>query len=131
VVTYWPNTCAVVAGRGLWCWGDDLDAGADLTVPPWIRDAVLSYDHQCVLLGSNGVSCRGTNSYGQLGNRGRDNANWVGIPVGETVDALASDGFSICAVTHSHNALCWGDNAAGQLGVAPLFYSNQPVGIDP
>jgi hypothetical protein len=131
VVAYGLNACAVVAGHGLWCWGEDLDAGADPTVPSWVRDTVLADHLQCVLLGSNGVSCRGTNGYGQLGNRGRDSASWVGTPIGETVDALATDGITVCAVTHSHNAVCWGFNGSGQLGIEPLEWANQPVRIDP
>jgi alpha-tubulin suppressor-like RCC1 family protein len=84
--------------------------------------------HSCAIVGSE-VECWGNNSYGQLGigstqDLGGNAAPLVPVDLGgRQATAIAAGARHTCAVTAGANAatgaaLCWGDNAFGQLGLA-------------
>lgn len=66
------HTC-VLAGTGVWCWGEDYGPGPVQVnfagAPPTTASAVAagSY-HDCALMTDGTVRCWGNNMYGQLGN---------------------------------------------------------------
>ncbi len=78
----------------------------------------------CALTTTGRVKCWGTGGSGQLGNGStgdeivaRDVADTAGEPFVDL--AVSGSGLFACAVAAGGDVYCWGDNGAGQLGVAP------------
>jgi len=77
--------------------------------------------HGCVVKNDGAVLCWGSNSLGQLGSAGGDQATPVAVSALGHVAASTAD-HSIAAGDHhtcvlsSGIALCWGSNSSGQLG---------------
>jgi alpha-tubulin suppressor-like RCC1 family protein len=77
----------------------------------------------CALLVSGQIECWGDNTHGQLGlgdtqPRFAPPARVVDLGSGRSASALSlGDGFA-CALLDTHQAKCWGDNSANQLGAA-------------
>jgi alpha-tubulin suppressor-like RCC1 family protein len=92
-----------------------------------VTDAAAGGSHSCVVRGG-AVSCFGANSHGQLGtgdtqSRG-GGAEAIPIAVelsGRKATAVVAGGRHSCALAaadrEAAGAVCWGDNARGQLGV--------------
>lgn len=84
--------------------------------------------HSCAL-GSNGtVKCWGSNSYGQLGNGARVDAQTPTLVPNLThVIGLAAGDSHTCALIADGTIKCWGDNSQGQLGRGTFQPSALPV----
>lgn len=138
------HTCALLEG-GVKCWGnnswgqlglghiniqgdDEQEMGdrlpfLNLTAPIAIATGT---NYSCALLQSGDVSCWGDNSYGQLGlghtqDIGRAPSDIEPqlplVDLGDReVGAIALGGNHSCALFSDQQAICWGDNHAGQLG---------------
>ena len=138
------HTCAVTAGGGVKCWGDNssgqLGDGAitqrttavDVSGLAHAVSAVAAgYDYTCVLETDGGVQCWGSDVYGQLGTGG----NLMVLTPAE-VPALAS-GVSALAAGYSHNCVvtasggvkCWGYNFYGQLGDGTVNTRATPAAV--
>jgi len=132
------HTCAAMPDGTAMCWGRNSDGqlGRDTTpslrgqtpgavtgLPPGstVASVAAGAFHTCALLGSGAVMCWGSNFFGQLGNPIAGSSSLIPVEVegldGEDPAAGISAGMShTCAILASGRLLCWGDNAAGQLG---------------
>ncbi len=129
------HTCALVSG-GVKCWGANaagqlgINPTTSVSVPVGVSGlpagsgvtAIAAGDnHSCAIL-SGGVMCWGSNDYGQLGDGTTTSSSapkWAsGLGAGSGVTAIAAGGMHTCAVL-SGSVKCWGDIAAGQLGINP------------
>ncbi len=133
------HTCAAVAGQ-VYCWGDDTvgelgtASRADPTLPGLVPGVAgvtalaagggenggvsrTYYGHTCALSGG-AVWCWGADESGQLGDGAFQVARPAAAPVsglGSGATALSAGDRHTCAVVDGA-VLCWGADAAGQLG---------------
>jgi alpha-tubulin suppressor-like RCC1 family protein len=124
------ETCAVVAGGEVRCWGSNGDGqlGIRTRIASYApvavrgisgaRQVAASGAHTCVVVSEGRVQCLGSNASGQLGNGTYLDSlapvTVLGLPPATSV---ASDplGYS-CAVTRAGEVYCWGHNPKDQLG---------------
>lgn len=140
------HACAKKVAGTVSCWGDDsqgqtgagapADGGIALVPRPvsGVEDAVdlaAGRNHSCVVRADGTVACWGYNFDGQLGNgESGDQSNVPVQVVGLTraVMVAAGGNFS-CALRATGSVLCWGGNAAGQLGTGDQNGSSTPVAV--
>jgi alpha-tubulin suppressor-like RCC1 family protein len=124
--------CAVTAGGGVECWGDNRfgELGVSSTATPSslvpVQVTGLTRGATAISVGAGtacaviagGVQCWGDNTEGQLGNN-----SMVSSPVPVQVTSLTSDvtavsvgSVSACAMTADGGVQCWGANVDGLLG---------------
>jgi len=123
--------CALLRSGAAKCWGnntgDDLGNGGTerssnvpVTVKGLLGAASLVSDGSgsCALLTSGGARCWGNDEGNLLGDGKSVRSSAVPVTVAGLVGAasLVSDGVNYCAVLHSGEAECWGNNAGGGLG---------------
>ena len=126
------HTCAIAAGE-VWCWGDNTfgqlgngQSGASTGGPTPHKVPNLSGilrlatggGHTCAADAST-TYCWGRGDQGQLGDGSTSSAPQTqpkAVPSLSGVIALALGDAHTCAATGS-NALCWGANGAGQIGI--------------
>lgn len=139
------SSCAIHAGGTLSCWGDasrgqlgtgivDMeDHPLPLEVPVGAAEHLaLGYFHVCVALTAGGVSCFGSNGWGELGNDDLGSepqpspVTVVGI---EDTRQLAAGQQFTCAILQDRGVACWGDNRNGQLGDGTTTFSTVPKTI--
>jgi len=116
--------------------GGDGDAMGDTLPAVDLGDAAVAVVagayHTCALLASRAIKCWGWNDYGQLGagdarSRGRAAADMgaalppVALGDGRWASQVAAGAFHTCALLwQTGDVMCWGLNAAGQLGVGDV-----------
>jgi alpha-tubulin suppressor-like RCC1 family protein len=150
-------TCAVTSSAEAMCWGEGSSGqlgngqGKLSKVPAFVLDATgkvplagvvalsAGYEDVCSLTTSGTALCWGANSSGQLGNRGSDAQSNFPAQVLESagdapltgVVAIAVGQDRNCAATEAGAALCWGDNAQGELGAgsAAASLATTPVPV--
>lgn len=129
---YGRNLCAVRADGRVVCLGDnasgELGDGTMSRSDRFVRvqrvtgaeQVAVGDDFACALVAGGRVSCWGANETGQLGDgttMSRPLAS--GVEQGALVfTAITAGSGHVCARTASGMAYCWGDNGAGQVGVA-------------
>lgn len=138
------HTCAILAGGGVQCWGDNFygQLGDGTTDKYWEPVSVVGLGgeveaisagsvHTCALLTAGGMRCWGANASGQLGDGttlGRTQPVWVtGLQSG--VASIDAGSFHTCARQQSGVVSCWGDNWVGQLGDGSTTLQTVPVGV--
>jgi alpha-tubulin suppressor-like RCC1 family protein len=127
------NTCAIINGGGLKCWGSNWagqlgDGTSTNRKTPvdvvGLSSGVLAVSvgrngHTCALITGSGMKCWGNNSSGELGNGTMDRSatpsDVIGLAGG--VSAIATGYSHTCALTISGAAKCWGSNDDSQLGI--------------
>jgi alpha-tubulin suppressor-like RCC1 family protein len=152
------HTCALLAGGGVTCWGQNVlgqlgqgnannlgDAPADVldaidlgTGRTATAVAAAGY-HSCAVLDDATAKCWGANASGQLGQgdaatRG-DGAGEMGdaldaidLGTGRTATAIGAGLEHSCAVLDDGSAKCWGENGVGQLGLDDASDRGNAVG---
>lgn len=143
------NTCALLKGGTVQCWGSNTDrvfgrtAFSLAVVPIPIRGItnataiVHGGNHFCALLASGTVKCWGHNGVGQLGDGTKDRGP-ASLAVPEPVFvkgianavALAAGQAHTCALLANGTVECWGFNLSGELGHATLRSSAIPVLVE-
>lgn len=132
------HTCAIAESGVLYCWGENVDgrlgigtsAGALLPTRVLLPDEageVSAGDvHSCALTVANEAYCWGDNIYAQLGNghpMGQSAADYKEYsPVKVSASGLRfrtirAGAQHTCALSLEGEALCWGFNRSGQLGI--------------
>jgi len=143
----WYHTCVVLDDGSMTCWGEnskgqlgmgnttDLGQQSDqvgdsvsyVSLPSGVTvsDMALGHDHTCVLYDTGDVACWGGNDYGQLGigstedilDESAETLTNISFPSGRyAIDITAGEGFT-CALLDNNQAICWGLNDVGQLGL--------------
>jgi len=122
--------CGVAGGGVIYCWGlnalvDTTGHNAGLASVPTQLQSTLTWSqvatgasHTCALTTDQDAYCWGSNQLGQLGTRGDTTSMFAPTLVygGFKFSSIASGVNHVCALTLSHDALCWGSNQFGQLG---------------
>jgi alpha-tubulin suppressor-like RCC1 family protein len=122
--------CALVAGGGIWCWGDDsagelgrlTDAGsfdpapAPVPLPGPATAVATGKNHACALMADRSVVCWGAADHGAIGTVFDGGVTTPQVLTGLTATALTAGEVSTCAITVAGSVACWGGNQGGQLG---------------
>lgn len=128
------HACAIQSDGSLWCWGEndqgelgtsDADPrtvptriGADVAADKTWTAIAAGWRHTCGVR-SGQLWCWGANDFGQLGDNGAVPSISFPKRIGTSasfVTVAAGDGHT-CAVLGDKTLACWGDGAAGQLGL--------------
>lgn len=126
--------CARLANGTVRCWGDNGAGQIGDGIPfdgsrpnvlspqpvPGIEDAVAiasGLSHTCVVRRSGGVSCWGSNIFGQLGDGTEQRSSKPVKVLGlSNAKSLAGGTSFTCALRADKTVACWGANYSGQLG---------------
>ena len=147
------DVCAVLDDGGVSCWGNngagqlgigstlhkgspqaEIDLGTGRTAL-----AIAVGHHTCALLDNLTVKCWGFGDFGQLG---QGNTNWIGDSPGEMGDSLPAIAvgtgvtpdlmvamlYDTCILTTNDLVKCWGGNLNGQLGQGDNIYRGDGPG---
>ncbi len=136
------HTCAIAPDGTVACWGHatggDLGDGANLDRyrPVSVRDLpapaialALGDKHSCALTKPGAVACWGYNGDGELGDGSTaDSATAIAVAgLSHGVLAIGAGDVFTCALTSAGGVKCWGDNAVGELGLAPATLPSRSV----
>ena len=148
-------TCAVTTAEQALCWGEGSfgqlgDGNAAVATAPSLvlnsnGTAPLSdvmaisagFDNACAIANLGTAWCWGANNAGQLGNGSNATQSNLpvalleanGLPLSNNVVAIGAGHDEECAVTWLGTALCWGQNAQGQVGNGSAANSNIPAAV--
>jgi alpha-tubulin suppressor-like RCC1 family protein len=130
VATATADSCALLAGGTVRCWGYNYrgQLGDGTTTNRLTATAVqglstvsvisMSYSDTCALLADTTVWCWGLNSQGEIGDgTTHDRLTATEVSGLSAVSAIALGGNRACALLAPHGTVeCWGANSWGQLG---------------
>ena len=138
------HTCAVTSAGGVMCWGYNGQGqlGDGTTENRFTPVAVSGLSsgvttiaagayYTCALTNVGGVACWGVNAFGQLGDgttTGRPTPVAV-TGLSNAVAAVSAGSQHTCALTTAGGVVCWGGNAAGQLGDGTTTPRLTPVAV--
>lgn len=145
------HSCALLANGGLKCWGyNPYGQVGDsslyhryfpvdvIGLTQGVRSVLAGGDHTCAITDSARLYCWGYNPDGRLGDNSTSfRKEPVAVGGGHRFQAVIAAGTRhSCAVSEAGGAMCWGDNAFGQLGdglglnrVLPIEVDALPTGV--
>ena len=137
------NTCAIVKGGKLKCWGyNDYGTVGDGTtterrtpkqvegLTSGVKSVSVGNYHACALLTNGKVKCWGYNYYGAVGNGTSENEFHTPKTVSNIENAThVSAGYYFTCATVNEKAKCWGSNGDGQLGDATTDDRDKPTQV--
>lgn len=145
IASGYAHTCALTTLGKVWCWGYNSDGAlgdgsfTERHTPVAVAnlDNVVAItageDHTCALTAVGAVYCWGNNNHSQLGDGTTTKESTPVVVKNLTKGVIAisaSGGDHTCAVTAAGSALCWGWNAAGQLGDGTNADRSTPVQVN-
>jgi hypothetical protein len=118
------NTVCRAAGPGAVACASPVECGGGFLTDPTPAPSGVNamsggWSHMCVSFGAGGVSCWGSNNFGQLGRSFTSGSASAPAPVvglGATV-ALGVGGETSCAVSSTSAVRCWGLNSDWFVGI--------------
>ncbi|MGA2929930.1 MAG: hypothetical protein ABSG43_28875, partial [Solirubrobacteraceae bacterium] len=136
------DSCALLSGGGVDCWGDNSygqlgDGTTTLSsVPVPVKglaaatQIAVGEGHACALLAAGGAECWGDNADGELGSS-TTTSSTTPVPVSGLSDAteIAAGGLHSCALLAGGSVECWGYNYYGALGNGATANSAVPVAV--
>lgn len=126
------NTCALISGGGVKCWGASQTTPIDVTgLSSGVTAITAGGIHICAVTSEGGVKCFGYNGDGQLGDGTTTNRT---TPVDVTglsssVTAIDASWGHTCALTNEGGVNCWGKNDYGALGNGTTIGQTTPIGV--
>jgi hypothetical protein len=146
------HTCALLAGGGVKCWGQNnvgqlgdgtttdsstpvdvvgLHAGVSALDTGTGGDGVIDGSHTCAVTVRGRALCWGLNNLGQLGDgTTTDSSTPVTVSgLAHGARAVATGSAYSCALTRSGGVRCWGYNFTGQLGDGTTTDRSTPVDV--
>lgn len=135
------HSCAVRADGTLWCWGNAAQAGAGGRTPatPLQISSATTWEmvaaggqHTCALRTDGTLWCWGNAESGQLGVGVSNRPSTTPLQTGSANDweSVTAGANHTCGHKRSGKLYCWGDNAAGQLGVGSDGLRDNPTAVD-
>jgi alpha-tubulin suppressor-like RCC1 family protein len=137
-------TCALTAGGGVQCWGDNRygqlgDGSVQKRYQPVpvvglaaeVETLAVGWNHACVVAAGGELRCWGWNFYGQLGDgttANRPTPTRVAFLTDGVRDIAAGWGHT-CVATVTGWVKCWGLNGSGQLGDGTWTDSKVPLSV--
>jgi alpha-tubulin suppressor-like RCC1 family protein len=120
------ETCAVLADRRAYCWGEfTSEATSLLQIGKDIESIALGFEFRCALTTDGKVSCWGNNDVGQLGNGSSSTPSdtprrvqYLGADFDNVSDITA--GTSHACALRAGAAWCWGYNGDLEIGNSML-----------
>lgn len=138
------HTCAITTSGAAKCWGSNSQGqlgsgdtqGAHypkqvVGLTAGVQAITAGDSHTCAINSAGAAVCWGGNGFGQLGDGSYSPSN---TPVAVTglvsgVKHIATRHHTVCVVNASNAALCWGQNANGQVGDNTLTTAPNPVQV--
>jgi alpha-tubulin suppressor-like RCC1 family protein len=127
------HVCALLEDRTVRCWGRNTEGqlgggvsgsrSSSVFVKGLgaVRAIASGHLHTCAVRDDRSLACWGDNSAQQLGAATTEPRSRVPVAVtaATEVELVAGGGLHTCARVAGGKVVCWGDDAKGQLGVAP------------
>ena len=139
--------CVILATKQIGCWGENEfgqlgngnntlqleTTGVNLGSNKNAVAVSAGREHTCAILNDNKIKCWGKGSQGRLGNGASTNHNTpVDVTMGGSVtaEAISAGDQHTCAIFNDDKVYCWGENAAGELGIGNNTDQNTPSVVD-
>jgi alpha-tubulin suppressor-like RCC1 family protein len=145
------HVCALDTAGAPYCWGFSIlgetgsTAFGERVLPPFqvpggavLAQLVAGDAFTCGLTAAGQALCWGSDNRGELGRTAPACGSVAGfvslcsptpgaVATGEHFTTLSASSGHVCGLTPSNQALCWGDNGQGQLGVGNFGQTNHPL----